>query len=148
MKEENHPKLEKALRALAKEEIFVPRERDERMLGAIRAHFEEPTAVVSDRPRLARRRTPSVWQHWLPLAAAIVIAGLILYFARPTERQMADLNRDGTVDVIDALLMAKEVQRGKGSDINHDQKIDARDAEEIATLAVRLERGPWAEEAE
>jgi hypothetical protein len=143
MTDEDNPKLEKAMRGLAKEEIFVPPAADERVSEMTRGHFGKADVdLLAPRRTIKRqRRRPTVWQQWLPLAAGITIAALILYFSIPTEAKKADLNRDGAVDVIDALLMAEEIRAGRGRDINRDRLVDARDAAAIATQAVRLEGG-------
>ena len=98
----------------------------------------EPTRKVPAAVRPGRRKIKP-GQRWLPLAAAAAIAGLILYFSKPTELQRGDLNRDGVLDVVDALLLAEEIRRGQGRDVNRDRKIDAADAAEVALRAVRLE---------
>jgi hypothetical protein len=56
-----------------------------------------------------------------------------------------DVNRDGRVDILDAFLLARQLQSGDnpGSslDLNGDGVVDHRDAESIAAKAVKLEKG-------
>jgi hypothetical protein len=144
----NNPKLGEAMRGLEKEGIFVPASKDEEVLGEIRKHFGEvgpeikveEAGVVFGTPKIRRVRRPKAWYRWLPLAASVGIAGLILYFSMPNKRERADVNRDGAVDVIDALVLAEQVRDGKGQDVNGDGKVDERDAGEIVARVVDLER--------
>jgi hypothetical protein len=60
-----------------------------------------------------------------------------------------DVNRDGVVDILDALVLARQLESREVAldatgilrtwDINHDGAIDAQDVEAIAHAAVRLE---------
>ncbi len=145
-----NPKLGQGLRRLANERLFVAPSKDEEMLNTIHQHFNTPTitteiseATALFRPSRKAHRTPrrpTIWHKWLPLAASIAIAGLILYFSIPRKPQQADLNRDGIVDIVDALVLAEKLRDGEGRDINGDSSIDERDAAEIATRSVDLER--------
>src|SRR5688572_26783962 len=150
------PKLEGALRDLARERLFVPPEVDQKVLEAIRKNFGQKEAEVplqfnaSDvffhskrapsKLRIRQRR----WQRWLPLAASIVIAATMFYFASLGRTLAADVNRDGAVDVLDALVLADRVRSGEAKsrrwDLNGDGKVDARDSEEILARVVDLER--------
>jgi hypothetical protein len=55
-----------------------------------------------------------------------------------------DLNGDGKVDILDALMLAKKLQSAPSSDlqldVNGDGVIDRRDIETIAAHAVSLEK--------
>jgi hypothetical protein len=55
-----------------------------------------------------------------------------------------DLNSDGKVDILDAFMLAKKLQRAPASDsrfdVNGDGVIDRRDVETIAAHAVSLEK--------
>jgi hypothetical protein len=150
--DEQNPRLEKALKAMARDRVFVPPGTDEKIVGAIREHFQaaneagNPGVGVSPLAKksegLGRRgstRKHKHWQKWMPLAASIAIAGLILYFSRPMPDR-ADINRDGTVNVIDALILAEQVRAGKGRDVNGDDTVNEADAAEIAARSVDLER--------
>jgi hypothetical protein len=153
----NLPKLESALRGLARDRLFVPPEVDQKVLGAIHENFgqketEVQTVQLDASDVLFRsKRAPSKlptrmnpWQRWLPLAASIVIAATMLYFASLGRTLAGDVNRDGAVDVIDALLLADRVRSGEAKtrswDLNGDGKVDARDSEEILARVVDLER--------
>ncbi len=151
------PKLESALRDLARERLFVPSEADQKVLEAIHKNFGQKETEVQATQFDASdvlfhsKRAPSTlrfrhkrWQRWLPLAASIVIAATMLYFASLGRTLAADVNRDGTVDVLDALVLADRVRRGEAKsrqwDVNGDGKVDARDSEEILARVVDLER--------
>jgi hypothetical protein len=70
---------------------------------------------------------PDVARHGKGGAVAAALAG--------------DLNGDGKVDMLDALIEAERVKGGKGADVNGDGKADAADVDAIAMSAVRLDRG-------
>ena len=78
-------------------------------------------------------------------AAALLIAVApwrIEQPAHPAEiTDVRDLNGDGSIDVLDALVLARAVERGTASaswDLNRDTHIDRRDAEMIALAAVSM----------
>jgi hypothetical protein len=89
------------------------------------------------------------------LAAALAAGTITAWFAWPRQVPMSnpaamaatnsrDLNADGRVDMIDALLLAEHVDTGSAStalDLNSDGKVDRRDSDSLATDAVKLERG-------
>lgn len=52
-----------------------------------------------------------------------------------------DLNGDGRVDMLDALIEAERLKAGKGIDFNKDGRVDSGDVDAIAMSAVKLERG-------
>jgi hypothetical protein len=53
-----------------------------------------------------------------------------------------DLNGDGKVDMLDALIEAERLKAGgKGVDFNRDGRVDSGDVDAIAMSAVKLERG-------
>ena len=133
--DDQNPKIESALRSMSRDQIFVPPATDEKVLSAIRGHFEVGTRCRAS----ASPPKPKSWQKWMPLAASVAIAALILFFSRPVPDR-ADINHDGTVDVIDALLLAEQVRAGRGRDINGDKTVTEADAAEIAARAVALER--------
>ena len=133
--EDQNPKLESALRSMSRDQIFVPPTTEEKILDAIHQHFEVGTPCRASIPRPRQK----YWQKWMPLAASLAIAAIILYFSRPIPDR-ADINHDGKVDVVDALLLAEQVRNGKGRDINGDRSVTEADAAEIATRAVSLER--------
>lgn len=53
----------------------------------------------------------------------------------------ADLNADGVIDIIDALILANDAPKGRGLDVNHDGRVDRADADALAVRAVRLDGG-------
>ena len=143
-------KLEKALRDLVRDPVFVPPARDEEFVSAIRKHFDADATlneaanaapslvpIAPKRGFAPRRFRP--WQRWMPLAASVAIGGLMIFFSRPP-RDRADINRDGTVDIVDALLLAEQISNRKGRDINGDNAVDDADVAEIVARAVLLER--------
>jgi hypothetical protein len=108
-----------------------------------------PAAIVIGDSGLFRKKPVKVrrpvrrWQRWLPLAASIAIAAVMVQFARMGRLAPGDVNADGRVDVIDALVLAERVRSGetrRGWDLNGDRVVDARDSEEIMARAVDLER--------
>jgi hypothetical protein len=149
-------KLERAMRRLEKERVFVPGTVDEEMLGAVRQHFarvESPETestkqadvfVRFDTGKRFKGRRVRRWQRWLPLAASIAIAAMTLHFARMGRTALGDVNRDGVVDVVDAFALAERVASGervlRGWDVNRDGRVDAGDSNEIMARIVDLER--------
>ena len=155
-------KLRNALRRLEKERLFVPRTVDDTVARAAHEHFgqkedgrggeveaikpvrgEELIFHTKHKPVKIHTRVRR-WHKWLPLAASITIAAVILFFARAERVVAGDINRDGALDVIDAMLLAERVRRGerpaRNADVNGDGRVDARDSEEILARVVDLER--------
>jgi hypothetical protein len=161
-------KLGEALRRLEKERVFVPGTVDEGVLARVKEHFGQekageetevlgdhaqtppPAAVLGDsglfrkkRVAVKVRRPAKRWQRWMPLAASIAIAAVMVQFARVGRVAAGDVNADGRVDVIDAMLLARRVQSGETRrrwDVNGDRVVDGRDSEEIMARVVDLER--------
>lgn len=134
-------KLGKAIRRLTKQTVFVPSSKDEEILKGIRNRFERRRSGTGKEKAPAKRITKvSRWQKWMPLAASILIAASILYFSMQ-QRNAADVNGDGKVDVIDALMLANQLKAGavRTGDINSDGTIDEKDVREIAARSVRLD---------
>ena len=129
---ENIPeRLTAALAEADKARIFVPLEVDAAILTKTKAN-------------LSRRRKPTI-VPWLAAAAAMMIAAFLMLSRTPKARE--DVNRDGRVDVRDALMLARKVSAGqplRGDwDLNHDGRVDQNDAAVIASQAVKLiKRGP------
>jgi hypothetical protein len=68
---------------------------------------------------------------------------VMVQFARMGRVVPGDVNADGRVDVIDALVLAERVRSGetrRSWDLNGDRVVDGRDSEEIMARAVDLER--------
>lgn len=123
------------------------------------AHIDE--AVLSHARRAATRRT---WQRRVLIAAPLAAAAgltIAVWVAWPgkavrslrvpppsvaSERApqaplAGDLNHDGTIDMLDALVLAQRIQRATpapGDDQNKDGVIDTRDIDTLAMLAVDL----------
>ena len=136
--------LARALREAMPPTSGFPADRDEAVRGMIATRAGE----------LARRRL--VFRFVGPLAAAAGIA-LAAYLAMPGRvaapsapapvaraADPDDINGDGSVNILDALALARMTQPGgtrpAGLDLdrNHDGVGDERDADAIARAAVRL----------
>jgi hypothetical protein len=137
-------RLVAGLTQLRQERIFVPPTLDEAVLRAARRHLQP------------RERTGFSWlrlRPWAMAAAALLFLGALaqVVIHRPwhvtPEIRFAreDINRDQRVDIRDALALAMEIQAGVHMnaelDVNGDGVVDRRDAEAIAALAVKLEKG-------
>ena len=115
-----------ALREADKGRVFVPPELDAAILAKAKAN-------LARRPK--RNLVP-----WLAAAAALMIAAFVMF--TPTPKAREDVNRDGRVDIRDALVLARKISDGKAQgsvwDINHDGRVDQADVAAIAALAVKL----------
>lgn len=107
--------------------------------------------------RFGRRRQALPWR-WGGLAAAaglVLVGGIVLWSLTrattgPDEQNSlqarrgvgdADLNRDGNVDVLDALILAKAVDAGDSVlDLTGDGATSAADVEALARRIVTLRR--------
>jgi len=136
------PALVAALKELPSRRVFVPPTVDEAVLRAARRHLarEQRTGWAAVRS----------WLTWPALATAcVVIAGFV--FLQPKQRGepngfvREDRNHDGQVDILDAFQLAREVRAGRpllpALDFNRDGVVDRRDAELVATRAVKLAKG-------
>jgi len=143
-------RLVAALKEPPARRVFVPPSSDATILRVARQHFAHATSSLSP-PNGARGVFTyflKPWILWPTVATAcIALAGLVYFASRPSEPQFAreDLNRDGRVDILDAFQLAREIQSSAklkaGSDLNNDGLVNRRDAELIATHAVKLEKG-------
>jgi hypothetical protein len=107
-------------------------------------------ALARDRAAAAlRRRSVARLARWGLFAAAGLALGvsLTVYLARPTPATRValaeDLNHDGVVDILDALILERAVE-GKGPglvDLNGDGSVDQRDVDRVAMAAVSLGKG-------
>lgn len=121
----------------------TPGELDERVLAAAHAEMRAP-----------RPSRPFVPRRWWPLTAAaagIVALGLWRIVA-PASKPMrtyavADIDRNGHVDVLDAFALAREIKRHRTQptpelplawDVDGDGRVDARDVELVTSEAVRI----------
>lgn len=133
-----------ALKQSQSRRVFVPPTVDEAVLRAAKQRF----APVN-------RRSPAPlvgWFRWLAFATACLLLCASYWLTRPGSLlnrasvfAREDLNRDGRVDILDAFQLARQLQSGAQPgahfDLNGDGVVDQRDAEAIATEAVKLEKG-------
>jgi hypothetical protein len=134
------PRLAAALAALHQERVFIPPQVDEAILPQAREHLGKGAR------RSARRR---VLAPWLAAAASLAIGAwvsqtLLLHKPdAPASLAREDINGDGRVDILDALALARKIDRGTASqfDINGDNRVDRQDVDAVAARAVKLEEG-------
>src|SRR5262245_46037540 len=115
-----------ALREADKGRLFVPPELDAAILAQAKANLVR-----------RRKRLPL---PWLAAAAALVIAAFVVF--TPARKAHEDVNRDGRVDIRDALALARKISDGSAQasiwDFNHDGRVDQADVAAIVALAVKL----------
>jgi hypothetical protein len=115
------------------------------------------TAVVrslfAEAKRIRRARSPRILKFAAIAAASLLlIVGLwpVLFAvqvgdAEKRPRDPMDVDRNGTVDIVDAYLVARRIRRHEETpdrfDVNGDGAVDTRDVDELARAAVSLERG-------
>ena len=161
---EGPPRLAAALKQLRPESIFVPPTVDEAVLKVARQHLCRPERKRANWFRL---------MPWTVAGAAVAVAVLLVSpyakdFLRfgPSRKTASrgwqnnsgtqsqsqglasaseDLNHDGKVDILDALMLARKLQGAHifdpHLDVNGDGIIDHRDVEAIAAHAVSLGKG-------
>lgn len=127
------------LSALYRAEVHVPAEIDRAVTNSARAHF-------------ARRGR---WIRWAAaggaVAAALVVSVALFrsqpapptYVAVDSVRHDGDADGNATVDIRDALALARKVEAGsvawaRWEDVNRDKVIDRKDVDAIAMMAVSL----------
>ena len=89
---------------------------------------ESPAPIMATAPKAVRPPSPPA----APRVARVVAAG------------PSDVNSDGRVDIVDAFLMARSLERGRSErswDQNRDGKVDRGDVDRIAFAVVSLRRG-------
>lgn len=155
-------KLVGDLAALRPRPVPVPEPVERTILAAAEAKATEIrlASATGDRPRIVRLA------RWAAAAAACaaLAAGAAWLFApgRVFERSdrnrdgrtdvlpvrtfaRSDLNRDGRTDVLDAFLLARRIEAraaiGRECDQDGDGRVDKKDVDAIAMLAVRLPAG-------
>ena len=135
-------KLVAALKEPPSRRVFVPPAIDQTIITAARRHLAKP-----ERAGFSFFRS---WRLWPTLATAcFALVGLIYLVVKPgwSSAKFAheDLNQDGRVDILDAFQLARDVHAGTklpaNLDLNGDGVVDGRDAQFIATGAVKLEKG-------
>ena len=136
------PMLKAELRRLSDLPVAVAPEMDEAILAAARRSY---------RTRLRRW----AWARRLAVgaaAAAIIAIGIRLFVTTPNPAanslthpqlaQVADINHDGKVDILDAYTLARHIARhdplDHAWDINGDGVVDQKDIDLIASLAVQV----------
>ena len=96
--------------------------------------------------RRARRRALA---PWLAAAASFAlgawVAQTLLHHkpGDPASLAREDVNGDGRVDILDALALSRQIDRGTAGrfDLNGDGRVDQQDVHAVAAHAVRLESG-------
>lgn len=140
-----HPEggLEVALRALHRPPFAVPPEIDARVLADARRVLGHPAHRFSIRPSL------------LAAAALLALTAAVPIYLWTRNRTVSppvsraalagDLDADGRVDIVDAMVLAAGIARHDTGpavrDINGDGVIDGSDVDALALLAVRLDGG-------
>jgi anti-sigma-K factor RskA len=138
--------LQSELKKLAESQISVPPELDHEILSQAKRSFAH-----------RRRQQMWFWRIGAGLAAAAVLALAVRLFvpqkvamapvalAHPQLTQVADVNHDGTVDILDAYIVARQIARHEpldpAWDINGDGVVDQKDVDLIAGMAVRVDGG-------
>ena len=140
------PDLARDLAALASQRIEVPSDIDDAVMAAARS-------ALSERRRAGRNARR--WAQWTAAAAGLALVVWIgsLLSTRPVglrdvSRQVAsapgDLDRSGRVDILDAFVLARQLESGiapTAGDFNGDGVVDHADVDAIAMAAVRLTEG-------
>ncbi len=108
----------------------VPREIDDAILAYARRELTRPKAR-----RVAR---------WLAAAAAAALIAVVMLTRGGTAQ---DIDRNGRVDILDALVLARRIDASapleRSWDFNGDGTVDRLDVDRVAHAAVRLERGTF-----
>lgn len=147
-----------ALADLHNERIFVPPSVDESILAEARKRLD-PTPV----PR--KRSNIIAWSGWGgALAASVVlVVSLTIQNRKPFDRSLTesapvsemadarpvfkreDINKDQSVDILDAFALARQLDVGgsvpANMDFNNDGVIDRGDVDWIAQTSVKIEKG-------
>lgn len=139
-------RLREAIAGVLGVDVAVPSEVDEAILTAAKRSF------------VRRRRA---WMVMGRLSVGVATAALVTIAVRmfvvapsshpPTAMvqpaklyQLADVNHDGRVDILDAYFVARKIARKEpldpAWDINGDGVVDQKDVDLIATLAVSADR--------
>ena len=115
--------------------IFVPPALDREILKQAREHL---TGEPKGRPF-------GFWNWFALSTATALIAVMIFLLPRMKTPAIAreDINRDGQVDILDAMALAKALEHPAGSpayDQNGDGKLNEADVQAVALVAVRMDR--------
>jgi hypothetical protein len=132
------PRLADAVRDAYTHRVAIPRRLDDALLATARAKFE----------RRRRTRLMIRWGTGLAagLAAAITLA-LVLHRPSHSPAQTlakGDLNADGRVTMVDALVLARRIAAkdpvDPAWDTNADGRVDQQDVDALAAAAVNLKQ--------
>jgi hypothetical protein len=112
-----------------------------RLTHELRSLYESPLAVPArvDAAILNRARAQMLrhrWRKrllWAGAAAAAACVAIVTYVSIPT--------RPKPLDIVDALHLARQIEAGRGRDVNGDGRIDKADVDALAMMAVRLNGG-------
>ena len=131
-------KLSADLDTLFKPQLPVPPEVDRAVLD--RAARDFVRLKVTERTRF---RWASLWK--VAAAAAVVILAFSLDLTEKPAPTMADFDRNGRVDILDAFKLARQIElasnTGTDLDINGDGLVNRDDVDVVALAAVSLEKG-------
>ena len=126
---------ESLLKAEERRNIFVPPALDREILTQAREHL---TGEPKGRPF-------GLW-NWFALSTATALIALLIFllprFKTPAITR-EDINRDGHVDILDAMALAKSVEASTANpalDQNGDGQLNEADVRAIALVAVRVDR--------
>lgn len=132
-------KLDQLAKSLRKEEerrnIFVPPALDREIVKQAREHL---TGEPKGRPF-------GFWNWFALSTATALIVAMIFLLPRFRTHAIAreDINRDGQVDILDAMALAKSLEHPGANtalDQNGDGKLDEADVRAVALVAVRIDR--------
>lgn len=159
------PRLHRALVELgrARLSVPVPAARDDLILRLAGEHLavvrsgQQGAGAGSDRKAVLAwggiLRLPFQWSAWQRAFAwsgtfAALLLGLFIWrcgLPPSGERVAQDVDGDGKVDIVDALVLAQRVQGGRSQnpifDFNGDGQVDAGDVRQIVARAVALNTG-------
>lgn len=121
----------------------------ERLREELSRVYSQPVAVPARvnelivsraRAELARRGR---WRtlRWVGAAAAAACLVLVGRFVLLGPVSPDDIDGNRRVNIVDALVLARQIESGKGHDLNGDGAIDQQDVDAIAFSVVRLDGG-------
>ena len=135
-------KLDQLAESLRKAEerrnLFVPPALEHSILKQAREH-------LTSGPANTKRRPFRFW-NWFALSTASALVVLLIFllprFKTPVIAR-EDINRDGQVDILDAMALAKSLEHPAANpalDQNGDGKLNEADVSTVAFVAVRIDR--------
>lgn len=125
-------KLAAAFKKMPRRQVFVPPTSDEAILRAAEKHLQRP----EPKGRFWRLlRWPGM------VFAAVVLLVCVIRFFPHQSFAAEDLNRDGSVDILDVFQLARELpSNAERLDLNGDGRVDDRDVDVLARRVVQLDR--------